>query len=103
MSPLMVSDYRLSPSALKDLDAIWDHSARKWSVGQADTYTRDLAADMAFLVQHPQIAPERREVRPPVRLYRSGSHLIIYRVEAGWILVLRVVHARQNWVELLKE
>jgi toxin ParE1/3/4 len=98
----MASDYRLSPAARADLDAIWDHTAHKWSVGQAETYTRALAADMAFLVQHPQIAPERRETRPPVRLYRSGSHLIIYRVEVSWLHVLRIVHARQNWVELLK-
>lgn len=99
----MVSDYRLSPAALLDLEAIWDDTARKWSVGQAETYTRALAADMAFLVQHPQITPERRETRPPVRLYRSGSHLIIYRVEVGWLHVLRIAHARQNWVDLLKE
>ena len=98
-----VNDYRLSPTALKDLDAIWDHTARTWSVGQAETYIRILAADMNLLVQHPQIARERSEIRPPVRLYRSGSHLIIYRIEAEWLQVLRIVHARQNWSALLNE
>jgi toxin ParE1/3/4 len=58
---------------------------------------------MDLLVQHPGIARERTEIRPPVRLYRSGSHLIVYRVEAGWLDVLRIVHARQNWAAYLNE
>jgi toxin ParE1/3/4 len=58
---------------------------------------------MDLLVQHLGIARERVEIHPPVRLYRSGSHLIIYRIEAGWLDVLRIVHARQNWVAYLNE
>lgn len=98
-----VAEYRLSPAALNDLDAIWEYSARTWSVGQAEAYIRGLTADMDLMVQHPGIARERTEIRPPVRLYRSGSHLIIYRIEAGWLDVLRIVHARQNWVAYLNE
>jgi len=96
-------EYRLSPAALSDLDAIWDYTARTWSVNQAETYIRGLATDMDLLVQHPQLARERTEIRPPVRLYRSGSHLILYRIEAGWLDVLRIVHARQNWAAYLNE
>jgi toxin ParE1/3/4 len=98
-----VVEYRLSPAALSDLDAIWDYTARTWSVSQAETYIRGLAADMDLLVQHPGIARERREIRPPVRLYRSETHLVVYRIEAGWLDVLRIVHARQNWAAYLNE
>lgn len=98
-----VVEYRLSHAALTDLDAIWDYTARTWSVSQSETYIRGLAADMNLLVQHPGIARERTEIRPPVHLYRSGSHLIIYRIEAGWLDVLRIVHARQNWAAYLNE
>jgi toxin ParE1/3/4 len=98
-----VVEYRLSPAALTDLDAIWEYTARTWSVSQAETYIRRLAADMDLLVQHPGMARERTEIRPPVRLYRSGSHLIIYRIDAGWLDVLRIVHARQNWAAYLNE
>ena len=98
-----VVEYRLSHAALTDLDAIWDYTARTWSVSQSETYIRGLAADMDLLLQHPGIARERTELRPPVRLYRSGSHLIIYRIEAGWLDVLRIVHARQNWAAYLNE
>ena len=98
-----IVEYRLSPAALSDLDAIWDYSAGMWSATQAETFIRGLASDMDLLVQHPGIACERTEIRPPVRLYRSGSHLIIYRIEAEWLEVLRIVHARQNWATYLNE
>lgn len=103
MQEQTVVEYRLSPAALSDLDAIWDYTARTWSVSQAETYIRGLAADMHLLVQHPRIARVRLEIRPPVRLYRSGSHLIVYRIEPGWLDVLRIVHARQNWAAYLNE
>ncbi|SIS91321.1 type II toxin-antitoxin system RelE/ParE family toxin [Phaeovulum vinaykumarii] len=74
-----------------------------WSVTQAETYIRGLASDMDLLVRHPGIAREHSEIRPPVRLYRSGSHLIIYRIEADWLEVVRIVHARQNWAAYLNE
>ena len=98
-----VVEYRLSPAALTDLDAIWENTVRTWSVSQAETYIRGLVADMDLLVQHPGIARERMEIGPPVRLDRSGSHLIIYRIEAGWLDVLRIVHPRQNWAAYLNE
>lgn len=103
MPPPTVTEYRLSPAALTDLEAIWDYTARTWSVGQAGNYIRVIAHDMALLVRHPEIARERTEIRPPVRLYRSESHLIIYRIEAGWLQVLRIVHARQSWTAYLNE
>ena len=74
-----------------------------WSIGQAETYIRAIASDMSLLVRHPAIARERLEIRPPVRVYRSGSHLIIYRIEASWLDVLHIVHARQNWTAYLNE
>ncbi len=72
-----VTEYRLSPAAHNDLHAIWSYTAHIWSVTRAETYIRGMVDDMALLVRHPEIARERPEIRPPVRLYRSGSHLII--------------------------
>jgi toxin ParE1/3/4 len=95
------SAYRLSPAALADLDAIWDHSARNWSVDQADSYIRNLAADMQLLAQNPEMARPRSEIHPPVRLYRSGAHLILYRINGAEIDILRITHSRQNWAALL--
>ena len=98
-----VAEYRLSPAAQRDLDAIWDHTALTWSIAQADAYVRTIVGDLDRLLLNPEVSRERREFRPPVRIRRSGSHLIIYRIEPGWLSVFRIVHARQNWADLLDE
>jgi len=103
MPTTTVTEYRLSPAALNDLDAIWDYTRRIWSVVQAEAYVRAIASDMSLLVRHPKIARERLDIRPPVRVYRSGSHLILYRIEGSWLNVLRIVHAQQNWTAYLNE
>ncbi|WP_425051025.1 type II toxin-antitoxin system RelE/ParE family toxin [Psychromarinibacter sp. S121] len=93
--------YRLSPAAENDLAGIWRYSAETWSVDQADTYLRDLDKRLHDLCRNPEVARERTEVSPAVRLYPYRSHLIIYRVEGDWVSVLRVVHNRRNWEALL--
>ena len=74
--------YRLRPSALDDLEAIWLYTATQWSVDQADHYIRQLTAGLDLLSGQPEIARERSELVPPVRIHPVASHLIIYRIEA---------------------
>ena len=96
-------EYRLHPAALTDIDAIWDFTAQKWSVDQADAYLRGLFHAFASLIDFPERARERTEFDPPVRLLRCQSHLIIYRIEADHIAIIRVPHMQQNWGALLGE
>lgn len=92
---------RLTPAARRDLDAIWDFTAERWSAAQADSYLRGLAGLFQTLAEFPEIARERREITPPVRLHPYRAHLIIYRAEPDHLLVIRVVHGRQDWPVLL--
>lgn len=55
------------------------------------------------LAAFPERAPERAEVIPPVRLLRHRAHVIVYRIEADFIAVIRVAHMRRNWSALLNE
>ena len=52
---------------------------------------------MDLLLATPEMAPERREISPPVRLYAYRSHLVIYRLSEGALIVHRVTHSRSNW------
>ena len=98
-----IEGYRLAPAAQNDLSGIWDYSALMWSPDQADVYLRGLAEKLDVLCAHPEIARERREIDPPVRLYSYRSHFIIYRIEDDHLAIIRVVHRRQHWQALLEE
>lgn len=43
------------------------------------------------------MARERRELNPPMRLLPYHAHLIAYLVRDGDILIVRVLHGRQDW------
>ena len=92
---------RLAPAAEADLEDIWLYTARNWSVEQADLYTDALQAAFDTLVGMPEIARERRELDPPVRVHPSAQHVIIYRIEADHLVILRVLGGRQNWQAVL--
>lgn len=97
-----ISEYRLSPAAQDDLEDIWQYTVQMWSADQAETYLRGLAEALGILVAHPNIARERRDIIPPVRLHPYRSHLIVYRVEPDHLSVIRILHTRQHWQELLR-
>jgi toxin ParE1/3/4 len=73
-----------------------------WSAGQAEAYLNDLGETLQILLAHPGIARERPEINPPVRLHPFRSHLIVYRIEPDHLAVIRILHTRQNWLELLR-
>ena len=103
MPPERVSEFRLSPAAQQDLDGIWDYSAATWSPDQADDYLRGLGDKLALLCENPLIARERSEIDPPVRLHPYRSHVVIYRVEADHLAVIRIAHMRQRWQSLVTD
>jgi len=94
--------YLVSPQAETDLADIWLHGFQSWSADQADQYYLDLINRFELLAANPSMAPEQRSIAPPVRLFPSGSHLILYRAEADHVLIVRVLHNRSNWRALLE-
>ena len=98
-----IKGWKLLPSAAADLDAIWDYTADTWSVDQAESYLSGIEHTLELLVAHPELGPEHQEINPPVRLHPHRSHLIIYRLEAEFVIVLRIGHMRQHWRALLRQ
>jgi len=50
----------------------------------------------------PELGRERVEFDPPVRLHLSGEHIIIYRIEADHLAILRILGGKQDWAAILR-
>jgi len=94
--------YQLTPAAQNDLEDIWLYTAQRWSAAQADRYTDILEDILERLLFMPEMARERREFDPPVRIHPSSEHLIIYRVENNHLAILRILGAGQDWQAILR-
>jgi toxin ParE1/3/4 len=101
MSSDKAPHYRLTPNALEDLDHIWRYTAETWSITQADEYIDALAMVFATIALHPTMARERAEFSPPVRLHNHQGHVIAYTVQAGEVIVIRILGGTQNWQAIL--
>ncbi|MCZ8207155.1 MAG: type II toxin-antitoxin system RelE/ParE family toxin [Aquidulcibacter sp.] len=99
-SPLLI---KLTPQAEHDLENIWTYTATTWSVAQAESYIGHLSNTFDLIAHAPLIARERSEFTPPIRLHRHQSHLIIYRLVDDSLLIIRVLHMKQNWSALLED
>lgn len=95
------TQYRLTPKALDDLHALWRYSAETWSLDHADRLIDGFERCFSRLVAMPELARERPEFNPPVRIHTHDRHLIVYTVKDDHILVLRLLSGYQNWHALL--
>ncbi|MBO6561105.1 MAG: type II toxin-antitoxin system RelE/ParE family toxin [Nisaea sp.] len=93
--------YRLTPRARADLEEIWLYSEETWSAEKADDYIDALTEGFEALLRVPEMARERTELRPPVRIHPLGGHLIVYRILEDHIEIVRLLGGRQNWVAIL--
>ncbi|MEI4263178.1 type II toxin-antitoxin system RelE/ParE family toxin [Roseovarius sp. D0-M9] len=90
------SRWVIRPAAESDMSNIWNHGAANWGADQADRYADGLFAIFGLLAEFPEIARERAELSPPVRIHPSGVHLVIYRLDGQWVEIIRILHAHQN-------
>ena len=94
---------RLRPRAQADLDDIWEFTRDRWSEDQARNYFQSLSSTFDLILAHPEMARERHEFSPPVRIHTIRSHVVIFQANEEAIDVIRIVHARSNWAAVLSE
>lgn len=97
-----LTHYRLTPAAQDDLEEIWLYSAQTWSIEQADRYIDALEETFGRLLFMPEMARERPEFDPPVRVHSSTEHVIVYRIKDDHLAVLRVLGGGQDWQTILR-
>jgi toxin ParE1/3/4 len=92
----MKGRFVLSPRAEADLEEIWDYTAERWGLDQAETYARQLWADITTVAARPLIGRPCPDVRVGYYKYPSGSHILFYRLIPNGIDVVRILHERMD-------
>ncbi|MGH7088411.1 MAG: type II toxin-antitoxin system RelE/ParE family toxin [Stellaceae bacterium] len=89
--------YRTTRQADADIIDIYLWGCHEFGQRQAEQYHNGLAATFDLIAAHPRMARERSEFNPPVRLHPYQSHLIVYMLDDDGVLIVRVLHGRQEW------
>jgi len=87
-----VPRFRISELAQSDLENITRYTRDQWGRDQRDRYMLAMETQFEVLAQNPRLAAERVDYDPPVRIYKYEKHLIVYAINDGGILIIRVLH-----------
>jgi toxin ParE1/3/4 len=88
--------YVLSPRARRDIDEIWDYTAKLWGAKQAENYLRQLQAAIKLIAANPALGRSCDNVRRGYRKFPAGSHMLFYRAEKSGVEIVRILHARMD-------
>ena len=92
---------RTTRQADQDLLDLYVAGAATFGDGQAERYYRGLVALFDVLAATPLMARLRDEFVRPVRLYPYRAHVVAYVEHGDGILIVRVLHGRQDWARHL--
>jgi toxin ParE1/3/4 len=93
--------WKTTRQADEDISDLFVYGAVNFGHAQAEAYETGLFRTFDLIALNPLLARERHELRPPVRLHPYGAHLIVYLVDGASVLIVRVLHGRQDWEVLL--
>lgn len=93
---------RLTRTALAEADLIdiWRTIAEE-NPQAADRVLDRIDNACIRLAKHPQIGPARPDLRPDLRYLPADNYLILYRVLATAVEVVRVIHGARHLPDLI--
>lgn len=92
----MITFYELSVAADQDVQEIYDYAEQEYGEDQAEAYTLELEVFLDQLVRNPEIGRQRDEIRPGLRSFPKGHHIIFYRILTDRIRIVRILHNRRD-------
>ena len=82
-------------TSLRDINRIWDYIADT-SPQRASKFVRRIKEKLALLAENPMMGRARPELADDLRSFRIEKYVIFYRPVAEGIIVVRIVHSRQD-------
>jgi toxin ParE1/3/4 len=98
LTPTSSPEYRLvlSPKAQQDIENILRYTGEQWGEKQIPIYREKLTGSLEALLGNPASGHASAELPETHRLCPVGSHVIVYRVRADVIGVIRILHKRMS-------
>jgi toxin ParE1/3/4 len=92
-----MSTYRKTRRADDDLKEIYRYTRRTWGMAQAVRYIRGLEQRFTVLADNPLAGIAREDLQPSgLRSVVHGSHVVFYQQQPYGVLIVRVLHGRQD-------
>jgi toxin ParE1/3/4 len=99
-----MAKYFLTNKALMDLSDIWNYTYDIWSEMQADKYYLMIIENFNEIAKKPNIGKNYDGVVNRLFGYRTGRHIIFYRiVDAEEIEIVRILHEQMDLKNRTKE
>lgn len=86
----------LSPKARQDFIDILRYTGEAWGNGQLHIYRDKLNDALQAIGQKPESGHRRNDLPSTHFAYLAGSHVIVYRVGAESVGVVRILHQRMR-------
>lgn len=86
----------LRRKAVADIEQITNYTKIEWGEAQAKRYIEGLRKQIDFAAEFPGAGSEAMGLPPEYRKVRSGSHRAIYRITDTELIVLRIIHERED-------
>jgi toxin ParE1/3/4 len=92
------TEYRLilSPKAQQDIENILRYTGEQWGEKQIPIYHDKLTGALEALLANPASGHTIAELPETHRLYPVCSHVVVYRVQADVIGIVRILHKRMS-------
>ncbi len=89
-----MAKFRFSRRPEADLLSIGEYTLRKWSATQASRYLGELEDCCQMLARNPALGRLCEHIRPGLRRFEHGRHVLFYRQEPRGILISRILGRR---------
>jgi toxin ParE1/3/4 len=87
---------KLSPKARQDIHDILRYTGETWGQAQLLAYCDKINDALEAISRTPEIGHGRDDLPSTHLAYLVGSHIIVYRVSAEGIGIVRVLHQRMS-------
>ena len=87
---------RVSRTARRDLDAIYDYWAERASPDIAGRLIYAITDQFSLIAESPDIGRACEEIAAGVRIFPVGKYLVYYRRARGLVTILQIQHGARD-------